>query len=163
MGATAPPIYTVSHITVKIDSVADPGNMNTLLFSACTTPDWSIDAPKHVFHGASGKPNESIISSVQNPTYGTVTLTQGWDDAMVLAKWKAAIEQPGDIATKKKSVDIQFCKTDGSELFTWHADAALLTGYSHSGSDASSNGVLTITATLDADKWEQRVGGSPIT
>jgi hypothetical protein len=152
MGTTPPPVYTVSHILVSIDGIADPGNMNTLLFSACTPPDWSVEAPKHTFHGNAGAP-ENIIASVQKPNYGTMTLTQGWDDAHVLAKWKYAIEQPGDISTKKKAVDVTFCKSDGTTLFKWHTDAGLLTGYTHSGSDASSNGVLTITATIDADTW----------
>ena len=42
---------------------------------------------------------------------------------------------------------------DGPALFQWIGNGALLTSLSHSPSDASSNGVLTITATLDADKW----------
>jgi hypothetical protein len=33
-----------------------------------------------------------------------------------------------------------------------------LTGFSHTGSDASSNGVLTITATIDADNWKLTKG-----
>jgi hypothetical protein len=41
----------------------------------------------------------------------------------------------------------------GKALFHWVGDGALLTSFSHSPSDASSNGVLTITATIDADKW----------
>src|ERR1035441_7217301 len=101
MGNTPPPVYTVSHVLVSIDGIADPGNMNTLLFTSCTPPDWSVEAPKHIFHGNAGAP-ESIIAAVQQPQYGTMTLTQGWDDAHVLAKWKYAIEQPGDISTKKK-------------------------------------------------------------
>ena len=40
---------------------------------------------------------------------------------------------------------------------------AILTGYSHSASDAASNGILTVTATIDADDWQQLdSGGSPI-
>lgn len=152
MGATPPPVQTVSHITVSIDGIADPSQMDQLLFSACTPPTWNVEAPKHTFHGNDGVP-ENIISSVQKPTYGTMTLTQGWDPGTVLAKWKNTIEQPGDIATKKKAVTVVFLDSNKTPLFQWHADAALLTGLSMSGSQADSNGVLTITATIDADTW----------
>jgi T4-like virus tail tube protein gp19 len=152
MGSTPPPVYTVSHVLVSIADIADAGNMSTLLFSSCSPPDWSVEAPKHIFHSNQGG-TESLIAAVQQPQYGTMTLTQGWDDTHVLAKWKYLIEQPGDITTKKKAVDVTFCKSDGSTLFKWHTDAGLLTGYSHSASDASSNGVLTVTATIDADTW----------
>ena len=159
MTPTPPPVQTVSHILVNIDSVATPDQMSQLLFNSCTPPDWSVEAPKHIFHGNSGQP-ESIISAVQNPTYGTMTLTQGWDPGNVLAIWKNLIEQPGDISTKKKQVTVQFCDSTGTPLFQWMTDGAcgLLTGFSHTGSDASSNGVLTITATIDADNWKLTMG-----
>jgi hypothetical protein len=160
---TPPDIYTVSHVAVSIDGLTD-GGMNNLLFSSASPPAWSIEAPKHVFHGDQGS-IESIISAVQNPRYGTMTLTQGWDEGMVLAKWKAMIEdQATAIADKKKHVKVDFLKPDGSILFSWDAQAALLTSYSHSASDAASNAILTVTATIDADVWAQLdSGGSPIT
>ena len=49
------------------------------------------------------------------------------------------------ITDKKKHVKVDFLKSDGSILFSWDAQQALLTGYSHSGSDAASNAVLTVT------------------
>jgi hypothetical protein len=155
MSTNPPPVQTVAHVLVTIDGYADEGSMDQLLFSACTPPDWSIEAPKHTYHGNSGEP-ASIITSVQKPTYGTMTLTQGWDPNNVLAKWMQDIGKPGDIKDKKKQVTVKFCQQDGTALFQWASDGptGLLTGFSHSGSDASSNGVLTITATIDADNWK---------
>jgi hypothetical protein len=166
MSTTAPPpVYTVSNIAVTIAGITDSaGGMNALLFSSCTPPAWSIDAPKHIFHGQAGP--ESIISSIQKPTYGTMTLTQGWDQNYCLAKWKALIEDPSQaIDQKKKDVKVDFLQSDGTTiLFSWHTTAGLLTGYTHAASDASSNAVLTVTATIDADTWEQLdSSGSPIT
>jgi T4-like virus tail tube protein gp19 len=162
MGATPPPVQTVSHITVNIDGIADSGQMDQLLFSGCTPPDWSVEAPKHTFHGNDGIPT-TIISSVQKPTYGTMTLTQGWDPNHVLAKWKYLIEQPGDIDSKKKAVTVVFLDSNKQALFQWHTDKGLLTSFNHSPSDASSNSPLTITATIDADSWElQDSGGSAL-
>jgi hypothetical protein len=165
MGTT--PVQTVSHILVDITpSVADSGSMDKLLFSGCTPPDWSVEAPKHVFHGNKGTP-ESIIASIQKPTYGTMTLTQGWDPGNVLALWKNQIEKPDvPITDKKKQVTVQFCDSKGATLFQWMTDGAcgILTGFSHSGSDASSNGVLSITATIDADNWKLTAkGGGDLT
>ena len=115
--------------------------MSNLLFSSCSPPDWSIDAPKHIFHGNSGAP-ETIISAVQNPDYGTMTLTQGWDPQNVLAHWMNQISDPSKAITDKKA------NGDGcihgfdwtAALFQWVGTGALLTGFSHSPSDASSNG-----------------------
>jgi len=157
MGANLPPVQTVTHISVDIQSgggaIASESDMAQLLFSSCSPPDWSIDAPKHIFHGDQGKP-ETIISSVQNPNYGTMTLTQGWDPGNVLVKWMNKIADPTvAIDQKKADVTVVFMDNSGQPLFQWVGNGALLTGLSHSPSDASSNGVLTITATLDADKW----------
>ena len=101
-------------------------SMGALLFSSCTPPSWSIDAPKHIFHGDKGP--ESIISAIQNPSYGTMTLTQGWDQGMCLAKWKALIEDPSQaIDQKKKDVKVDFLESDGQTiLFSWHTSAGLL-------------------------------------
>ena len=165
MSTTAPPpVYTVSNVKVTIAGITDQASgMGALLFSSCSAPDWSIDAPKHIFHGDQGP--ESIISTIQKPTYGTMTLTQGWDQGFCLAKWKALIEDPSQtIDQKKKDVKVDFLQSDGTTiLFSWHASAGLLTGYSTAASDPSSNGVLTVSATIDADSWEQLdSGGSPI-
>ena len=161
-GDTPPEVYTVSHVAVSIDGVTD-GEMNKLLFNSAKQPDGSIEATKHVFHGDKGAV-ETIISAVQNPTYTTMTLTQGWDEGMVMAKWWATVTDPSKaISDKKKHVKVDFLKTDGSILFSWDAQQALLTGYSHSGSSAGDNAVLTVTATIDADEWKQLdSGGSPI-
>jgi len=157
MGANLPPVQTVTHISVSISpgsgQLADPGKMANLLFSSCSPPDWSIEAPKHVFHGDQGQP-ETIISSVQKPAYGTMTLTQGWDPDNILAKWMNQIsDSTVAIDQKKAAVDVVFMDNTGQALFHWVGEGALLTSFSHSPSDASSNGVLTITATIDADKW----------
>jgi phage tail-like protein len=161
-GDTPPEVYTVSHVAVTIDGITD-GEMNKLLFNSAKPPDWSIEAPKHTFHGDKGSV-ESIISAVQNPSYTTMTLTQGWDEGAVLAKWRATVTDPSKAITdKKKHVKVDFLKSDGSILFSWDAQQALLTGYSHSGSDAASNAVLTVTVTIDADQWQQLdSGGTPI-
>jgi T4-like virus tail tube protein gp19 len=163
MGAAPPPVQTVTHISVTIDCqsvqnvTADA--MNNLLFSSCSPPDWSIDAPKHVFHGQNGTP-ETIISSVQNPQYGTMTLTQGWDPGNVLAHWMNQISDPTvDMANKKGTVTVVFMDSKGTGLFQWVGTGAILTGFSHTPSDASSNGVLTITATIDADTWKLCAAG----
>jgi hypothetical protein len=95
-----------------------------------------------------------------------MTLTQGWDQGYCLAKWRAVIEDTNTpIDQKKKDVKVDFMESDGQTiLFSWHTSAGLLTGYTHAASDASSNAVLTVTATIDADTWEQLDGsGSPIT
>jgi Na+/phosphate symporter len=57
------------------------------------------------------------------------------------------------ITDKKAAVTVVFMDSTSQPLFQWVGTGALLTGLSHSPSDASSNGVLTITATIDADKW----------
>jgi T4-like virus tail tube protein gp19 len=162
-GDTPPEVYTVSHVAVTIDGVTDV-EMNKLLFNSAKPPDWQIEAPKHTFHGDKGA-IQSIISAVQNPSYTTMTLTQGWDENAVLAKWRATVTDPSKAITdKKKHVKVDFLKSDGSILFSWDAQQALLTGYSHSGSDAGSNAVLTVTATIDADEWQHLdSSGSPIT
>jgi hypothetical protein len=157
MGTTLPVVQTVTHITVSIESngnkIADDTAMAQLLFSSCAPPHWSIEASKHIFHGDKGQP-ETIISSVQNPSYGTMTLTQGWDPGNVLVKWMNTISDPSKpIDQKKADVTVVFMDNSGQALFQWIGNGALLTGLSHSPSEASSNGVLTITATLDADKW----------
>lgn len=158
MGTTLPAVQTVTHISVAIaitggSTVADASQMAKLLFSSCSPPDWSIETPKHIFHGDKGQP-ESIISSVQNPTYGSMTLTQGWDPDNVLVKWMNLISDPSKpIDQKKAQVTVIFMDNSGTALFQWLGQGALLTSLSHSPSDASSNGVLTITATLDADTW----------
>jgi hypothetical protein len=165
MSTTPPPVYTVSNVKVTIAGITDAASgMGALLFSACSPPSWSIDAPKHIFHGDKGP--ESIISAIQNPSYGTMTLTQGWDQGMCLAKWRALIADPSQtIDQKKKDVKVDFLESDGQTiLFSWHTTAGLLTSYDHAASDASSNAVLTVTATIDADTWEQLdSGGQPIT
>src|ERR1700760_1314170 len=105
MGADLPPVQTVTHITVDIQSsspIASSDDMAKLLFSSCSPPDWSIEAPKHIFHGDKGSP-ETIISSVQNPAYGTMTLTQGWDPGNVLVKWMNNISDPTKAITDKKA------------------------------------------------------------
>jgi tail tube protein gp19 len=168
MGASPPPIQTVTHISVAFDGSAVSGvtadAMATLLFSSCSPPDFSIDAPKHTFHGDKGAP-EQIIAGVQNPTYGTMTLTQGWDPNHVLASWMNVIADPSKAITDKKvNVTVIFMDSTGTALFQWVGTGALLTGFSHSASDASSNGVLTINATIDADTWQLQgpSGGSPL-
>jgi hypothetical protein len=157
MGAAPPPVQTVSHISVSITgtniSGVDADAMNNLLFSACAAPSWSIEAPKHVFHGKDGKP-ESIISAVTNPSYTPMQLTQGWDQNHVLASWMNKISDPSvAIDDKKATVTVQFLDSTGQPLFQWYADKALLTGFSHTASAADSNGVLLIQATIDADTW----------
>jgi hypothetical protein len=157
MGANLPPVQTVTHISVDIQSgggaIASASDMAQLLFSSCSPPHWSIEAPKHIFHGDQGKP-ETIISSVQNPNYGTMTLTQGWDPNAVLVKWMNKISDPTvAIDQKKANVTVVFMDNSGTALFQWVGTGAILTSLSHSASEASSNGVLTITATLDADTW----------
>jgi phage tail-like protein len=159
-----PTVYTVTNVVVTIQGITDSaGGMGALLFTSCKAPEWSIDAPKHLFHGEGGP--ESIISTIQKPTYGTMTLTQGWDENYCLAKWKALIEKAdATIDEKKKDVKVDFMKSNGTDiLFSWHAEKGLLTHYSHAASDASSNAVLTVSATIDADSWEQLdSGGQPI-
>jgi hypothetical protein len=163
--ADTPTVYTITNVVVTIQGITDSaGGMGKLLFNSCKAPEWSIDAPKHLFHGDQGP--ESIISTIQKPTYGTMTLSQGWDENYCLAKWKALIEKPdATIDEKKKDVKVDFMKSDGQTiLFSWHAEKGLLTHYSHAGSDPASNAVLTVSATIDADTWEQLDGsGQPIT
>ncbi len=164
MSATPPPIQTVTHISVEItpgggSQIGGADGMDQLLFSSCSPPDWSIEAPKHIFHGNSGTP-QPIISSVQNPTYGTMTLTQGWDPQNVLAHWMNQISDPSVAMDQKKAqVTVVFMDSTGTGLFQWVGTGALLTGFSHTPSDASSNGVLTITATIDADTWQLCAAG----
>src|SRR5947209_18930487 len=133
MGANLPPVQTVTHISVDIQSgggpIASASDMAQLLFSACSPPDWSIEAPKHVFHGDSGQP-ETIISSVQKPAYGTMTLTQGWDPDHVLAKWMNQIsDSTVAIDQKKAAVDVAFMDNTGTALFHWVAEGAVLTSF----------------------------------
>ena len=162
---TPPPVYTVSNVKVTIAGITDQASgMGALLFSSCSAPDWSIDAPKHIFHGDQGP--ESIISTIQKPTYGTMTLTQGWDQGFCLAKWKALIEDPSQtIDQKKKDVKVDFLQSDGQTiLFSWHATAGLLTSLSGGASNPSDNSPLIDTATIDADSWEYLdSGGQPVT
>jgi hypothetical protein len=157
MGTQLPPVQTVTHITVNISAggspIAQDSDMSNLLFSSCAPPHWQIEATKHQFHANDGK-IETIISSVQNPSWGTMTLTQGWDPNTVLVKWMNKISDPTvPIDQKKADITVVFMDNTGQPLFQWVGTGGLLTGFSHSPSEASSNGVLTITATLDADTW----------
>ena len=165
MGSTPPTVYTVQNIKVTIAGVTDSaGDFNALLFNSCDGPSWSIDAPKHVFHGTTGP--DQIISAIQNPTWSPMTLTQGWDQNFCMAKWKATIEDPTkSIDDKKKDVKVDFLQSDGTTiLFSWHTTSGLLTSYQTSGSDPSSHAALIVSTTIDADKWEQLdSSGSPIT
>ena len=81
-----------------------------------------------------------------------------------MAKWLAQIQDPSKkIDEKKKHVKIDWLDQNGEPLFSWDAEKALLTGYSHAGSDPSSSAVLTVTATIDADEWKHLdASGSPI-
>jgi phage tail-like protein len=171
MGATpATVVQTVTHVSVAItgpssvSGVSGSGAMNPLLFNSCDAPDWKIDAPKFTYHGNSGTP-ESVITSVQNPTYGAMTLKGGWDPGNTLAKWMNQISDPAqDYSAKIAQVTVQFMDSKGTVLFQWLGTGAIMTSFSHSGSDASSNGVLTVTATIEANKWElQNASGSPLT
>lgn len=157
MGATPPPVQTISHITVDIDGVAAAGDMDQLLFSACDPPSWTVEAPKHIFHGNDGTP-QTIISAIQNPSYSPMTLTQGWDPNMVLAKWMADVQKPGEITDKKKKITVVFLDSNKQPLFQWYTESGILTEFKHSASDASSNSVLTVTARIDADTWELQDG-----
>jgi hypothetical protein len=165
--ATPTPVQTVTHVSVQItgpSSVTQSGGsgaMNPLLFNACTPPDWSIEAPKFVYHGNSGTP-ESVITSVQNPVYGSMTLTGGWDPANTLASWMNQISDPTqDYSAKVAQVTVQFLDSKGTVLFQWVGTGAIMTAFSQSPSDASSNSVLTVTATIDANTWQlQNSGGS---
>jgi phage tail-like protein len=160
---STPEVYTVAHVNVTIDGITDAG-MNQLLFNRATPPSVTVEAPKHDFHGDQGNV-QSIIASVQTVKYGTVELSQGLDKGMCMAKWLAQIQDPAKkIDEKKKHVKIDWLDQNGQTLFSWDAEKALLTGYSSAGSDPSSNAVLTVTATIDADEWKHLdSGGSPIT
>src|SRR5579884_2348575 len=120
-GTTLPAVQTITHISVKIDcqsvnGVTGADAMSNLLFSSCTPPNWSIEAPKHIFHGNDGTP-ETIISSVQKPTYGTMTLKQGWDPNHVLASWMNAISDPSkSIDDKKAQVTVVFMDSTSQPL-----------------------------------------------
>jgi hypothetical protein len=164
---TMPAVQTVTHVILELKgssaTIGGTSGMDQLLFSSCSAPDWSIDAPKHIFHGNSGAP-VPIIAAVQNPTYSPMTLTQGWDPNNTLAAWMNTISDPTKAITDKKmTVTAQFCDNMGTVLFQWVGTGGLLTGFSHSPSDASSNGVLTITATIEADTWQLcDANGSPL-
>ncbi|MGA2009334.1 MAG: phage tail protein [Solirubrobacteraceae bacterium] len=162
MGTTPPNVYTVSHVAVQIAGVSD--SLDTLLFSSVTPPSWSIDAPKHIFHGDSNMPYP-IIGSVQKPTYGTMTLTQGWDQNHVMATWKALMESAQALSAKWKQVTVTWYDSDGqTPIAGWTTEQAILVAYSHAASDASSNGILTVSATLDSvTPWQQTDGKSQIT
>src|SRR4051794_18368113 len=124
-------VYTVTHIKVDMDGLTN-GQMNPLLFNRATPPAWSCEAPKHEFHGDTGAV-QTIISSVQNAKHGTVELTQGLDKDMVMSKWKALVMDPKKgIDEKKKKVTITWLDSTGEEVFSWHTEKGLLTGYSHS-------------------------------
>jgi hypothetical protein len=165
---TPPVVQTVTHISVTIDggsvSNVDPSAMNQLLFSSCTAPSWSIEAPALQYHGNDGT-TSTIISSIQNPKYGAMTLVGGWDPNNVLAHWMNQISDPSvDISQKKATVTVVFMDNTGKGLFQWVGTGAVLTGFSHSPSDASSNAALTITATIEADSWAlcQAGGTTPL-
>jgi hypothetical protein len=166
MSQTTPPkVPTGINVKVTIAGVTDSaGSMGALLFNSCTQPDWSITAPKHIFHGDKGP--ESIIASIQQPTFGTMTLTQGHDEGMCMRKWAALITDPSQtIDQKKKDVKVDFLDSDAQTiLFSWHATAGLLTSLSGGASNPSDNSPLIDTATIDADSWEYLdSGGQPVT
>jgi hypothetical protein len=162
MGTTPPPVQTVTHISVQLAgaiSVGGSSGMDQLLFTSCTPPNWSIDAPLFTYHGNKGAP-QAVIPGVINPTYGTMTLTGGWDQGGTLASWMKIISDTSKtIAQKTCTVTVQFLQSDNTQIFQWVGTNALLTGFSHSASDASSNGVLTVNATITAETWELQTGG----
>jgi hypothetical protein len=163
MGATPPAVITVTHVTVSITGTSitgvDPSAMTNLLFTSCKPPDWSIDAPQFVYHGNKGAP-QTVIPAVMQAKYGTMSLTQGWDPNHVLASWMNKISDPTvAITDKKATVTAVFNDSTNQPLFQWVGTGALLTSFSHSASDANSNGVLMINATISADSWQLQ-GGS---
>ena len=57
---------------------------------------------------------------MQNPNYGTMTLTQGWDPGTVLVKWMNKISDPTvTIDQKKADVTVVFMDSSGQPLFQW--------------------------------------------
>jgi len=157
MGATPPTVVTVTHVSVTISGpqipTVDPNAMQNLLFTSCKPPDWSIEAPPFVYHGSKGAP-ETIIPAVMQPKYGTMTLSQGWDPDHVLASWMNLISDATKaISDKKAQVTVVFNDSTNQPLFQWVGDGALLTSFSHSASDANSNAVLMVNATISADTW----------
>jgi phage tail-like protein len=168
MGATPPAVITVTHVSVSITGAnlqnVDPSAMQNLLFTSCKPPEWSIEAPPFVYHGNKGAP-ETVIPAVMQPKYGTLTLSQGWDPNHVLASWMNLISDPTKAITDKKAnVTVVFMDSTNQPLFQWAGTGALLTSFSHSASDANSNAVLMINATISADTWQLQgsSGGSPL-
>ena len=138
--------------------------MKNLLFSSCTPPDWSIEAPKHIFHGNSGAP-ETIISSVQNPELRD----DDADSGMGSPARPRELDEPDlrpvkAITDKKANVTVVFMDSTGQALFQWVGTGALLTGFSHVRRTPPRTRVLTVTATIDADSWQLQgsSGGSPL-
>ncbi len=159
----APVVYTVAHINVTIQTIAEQGAMNPLLFKSCTPPTWSVQAPKEMFHGSQGA-IQPIITAVQNPTWTPMTLTQGWDTTFIFAQWAYLMADPkSTIAQKQKKVQVDFCDNTGTTLYSWQTATGLLVSLSTGGSDPSSHSPLINTATIDANSWDMlNAQGQPI-
>jgi hypothetical protein len=150
------PVQTVTHISVQLTGAVSAGGsdqMNQLLFTACSPPDWSIDAPVFTYHGNDGAPT-TAIPGVMKPTYGTMTLSGGWDQAGTLASWMTLISDTSKTIDQKTcTVTVQFLDNTGAQVLQWVGNNALMTSFSHSASDASSNGVLMVNVSITAAEW----------
>jgi hypothetical protein len=129
-------------------------SMDQLFFNQCTPPEWSMDLPSQFFHGNSGGVQQ-VFGAVTKPKYGTVSLKGGWDPQHLLATWANKIsDQSQPMSAKTCDVTLKFEDSTGTALFTWVGAGALMTHFSHSGSDASSNAFLSVNATISAPEWK---------
>jgi hypothetical protein len=155
----APAVYTVAHIAVTITDVTTLAQgMSPLLFKSCTPPSWSVQAPKESFHSDKGAVQQ-LITAVQNPTWGQMTLTQGWDTGFVFAKWMATVQDPASsIDKKQKDVKVDFLPADfattNKPLYSWHTTTGLLVSLQTGGSDPTSHAPLITTVSIEANEWE---------
>ena len=154
---------TVTHVAVTATGGVAISATDQLYFTQCTPPDWSMDLPSQFFHGNSGAVQQ-VFGTVTKPTYGTASLSGGWDPQNLLAGWMNKIsDQTQDMSAKVADITIQFMDSKGTALFQWHTSQGIMTSYSHSGSDASSNAFLMVNISIAGPDWQlQNSSGSPL-
>jgi phage tail-like protein len=160
---TDPQVFTACYVQVEVDGLTgvDGTSMNSLLFNSFTPPAWSTETPKHKFYGDQGK-TEVLHGGARNENWSPAQLGRGVDTEYCLFNWVQEIRQKGPTEAKK-DVKITVQEPGGTGIVVWSGTGAVITHYSQSASNASSNEILTEQVTIDAEKWDMLDGGgSPI-
>jgi phage tail-like protein len=148
----------VSVVISGLTGVTGDSDMPKLLFNSFTPPSWSTETPKHKFYG--GNSNIEIVhGGARNENWSPAQLGRGVDVNHTLFQWVQQIREKGPNGAKTDvSITVQ-AEAGTPPICVWHGTGAVITGFSHGASNASSNEVLTESVTIDAEHWDLMTGG----